>query len=184
MKMLISGKWIDTERKIKVENPYNNKIIDYVPMANVGHVRSAIEEANNYDYSLSSWDRYEILINFCSLLKKHEKEFVELISQESGKPLRESIIEVERAYHTFLISAEESKRITGEILPIDAIKGFPDRMALVIKEPIGVIGAITPFNYPLNLVAHKVGPAIAANNPVVLKPSSLTPLTALKMAKL
>lgn len=182
--MLICGEWVDTKRKIKVTNPFNNEIIDTVPMATIEHVKKAISEAASYDYSLTAWERYEILNKFSYLLQKHKDEFIELISKESGKPIKESVIEVERAYQTFLISAEEAKRINGEILPIDAIKGFPKRLAFVIREPIGVVVAITPFNYPLNLVAHKVGPAIAANNPVVLKPSSLTPLTALKMAEL
>lgn len=184
MKMLINGEWIDTERKIEVLNPYNQELIDTVPKATVEHVKQAIAAAANYDFHLTAWDRYEILYTFCQLLKKHEDELVQLISKEAGKPLKESIIEINRSYQTFLVSAEEAKRINGEIIPVDAIKGIPKKIGFVIREPIGVIVAITPFNYPLNLVAHKVGPAIAANNPVVLKPSSLTPLTALKMAEL
>lgn len=184
MKMLINGEWIDTESKIEVLNPYNKELIDTVPKATVEHIKQALEAATEYDFHLTAWDRYEILYAFCQLLKKHEDEFVQLISKESGKPIKESIIEINRSYQTFLVSAEEAKRINGEIIPVDAIKGIPKKMGFVIREPIGVIVAITPFNYPLNLVAHKVGPAIAANNPVVLKPSSLTPLTALKMAEL
>lgn len=184
MKMLLCGEWIDTERRINVFNPFNQEIIDTVPSATVQHVRQAVAAAADYDFSLTAWERYEILHSFCALLKKHEDQFIELISKESGKPIKESIAEVNRSYQTFLISAEEAKRINGEILPVDAVKGLPKRLAFILREPVGVVAAITPFNYPLNLVAHKVGPAIAANNAVILKPSSLTPLTALKMAEL
>jgi lactaldehyde dehydrogenase len=184
MKMLINGQWIDTDGKIGVVNPFNGKLIDTVPMATVYHVRQALRSATMYDHRLTAWERYEIIHNFCYLLKKEENDFVELISKESGKPIKESRIEVERSYQTFLISAEEAKRINGEVLPIDAIKGMRKNIALTMREPLGVIVAITPFNYPLNLVAHKVGPALAANNAVVLKPSSLTPLTSLRMAAL
>ncbi len=182
--MLINGEWIDADRKIKVVNPLNQELIDTVPMATVSQVKRAIDGAADYHFQLTAWERYEILNTFCQLLKKHKEEFANLISRESGKPIKESFIEIERAYHTFLFSAEEAKRINGEILPIDALRQFPQKWGLVIKEPIGVIVAITPFNYPLNLAAHKVGPAIAANNAVVLKPSSLAPLTAIKMAEL
>lgn len=182
--MLIDGQWIDTEKKIGVINPYDNSVIDYVPRAEQSHVDMAIDSASQYDFSLSSWDRYEILHRFSELLQEKKDEFSDLISLESGKPLKESHIEVERAYQTFLMSGEEAKRIDGEVLNCDAVKGMSNRLALVLREPVGVILAITPFNYPLNLVAHKVGPAIASNNSIILKPSSLTPLTALKMAEL
>jgi len=184
MKMLINGKWIDTEKKIEVANPYDNAVIDYVPRAEQSHVDMAIDSASHYDFSLSSWNRYEILHNFSELLKEKKDEFSNLISLESGKSLKESSIEVERASQTFLISGEEAKRLNGEVLNCDAVRGMPNRHALVLREPVGIVLAITPFNYPLNLVAHKVGPAIASNNPIILKPSSLTPLTALKMAEL
>ena len=184
MKMLICGEWVDTKRKIEVANPFNQELIDTVPVATIEHVRDAIAAAEEYDFNLTAWKRYEILNTFCQLLNEHKDEFIQLISKESGKPIKESIIEVERSYQTFLISSEEAKRINGEIIPVDALRGMPEKMGLVIKEPIGVVVAITPFNYPLALVAHKIGPAIAANNPVILKPSSLTPLTAIKMAEL
>jgi lactaldehyde dehydrogenase len=184
MNMLLGGKWIGSERKLAVLNPYDQSVIDTVPKASVGHVGQALAFAASYDYRLSPWQRYEILHGFCQDLMARKDEVSRLITKEAGKPIRESQQEVERAYQTFLLAAEEAKRIPGEILPVDAIRNMPPKMALVLREPIGVVVAITPFNFPLNLAAHKVGPAIAANNPVVLKPSSLTPLTALLMAEL
>jgi len=174
----------DSERSIEIRNPFNDDLIGTVPKATVEELRQAIEQAATYDYRLTAWQRYEILHQFSGLIKRHFDEFVELISLESGKTVKDSAVEVNRSYQTFLLSAEEAKRINGEILPIDAAAGMVKGLGLVIREPIGVVVAITPFNYPLNLVGHKVGPAIAANNPVVVKPSSLTPLTALKMEEL
>jgi lactaldehyde dehydrogenase len=182
MKMLINGEQVDSDTTIQVRNPFNNEIIDTVPSASVEQATRAIEAAVVYDYHLSAWDRYEILMRFCDLLKRDEQDFVELISAESGKTVADARAEIARAWQTMLLCAEEAKRINGEVLPVDAVQGLPAKLALVIREPIGPIVAITPFNYPLNLVAHKVGPALAANNPVIVKPSSHAPLTALKMA--
>lgn len=184
MKMLINGEQVGSNSVIHVRNPFNNEIIDTVPSASAEQVARAIRVAAAYDYQLSAWDRYEILAKFCDLLKREEQAFIELISAESGKTVTDARAEIGRALQTMLLSAEEAKRINGEVLPVDAVQGLPDKLALVIREPVGPIVAISPFNYPLNLVAHKVGPAIAANNPVVVKPSSHTPLTALKMATL
>lgn len=172
------------ERCIEVRNPFNDALVGTVPKADVEELVEAIERASTYDYRLTAWQRYEILHQFSGLIKRHFDEFVELISLESGKTVKDAAVEVNRSYQTFLLSAEEAKRINGEILPIDAAAGMVKGLGLVVREPIGLVVAITPFNYPLNLVGHKVGPAIAANNPVIVKPSSLTPLTALKMEEL
>lgn len=172
------------DRSIDVFNPYDNSLIGSVPKRSVADLRDAIASAKSYDFALTAWERYEILHQFCGLLNKHFDEFVRLICQESGKVIRDGEVEVKRSYQTFLLSAEEAKRINGEVLPIDAAAGMRKGLGIVVREPIGPVVAITPFNYPLNLVAHKVGPALAANNPVIVKPSSLTPLTAFRMAEL
>ncbi len=172
------------ERSIDVFNPFDNSLIGSVPKRSVADLRAAIASAKSYDFSLTAWQRYEILHQFCGLLNKHFDEFVQLICRESGKVIRDGEVEVKRSYQTFLLSAEEAKRINGEVLPIDAAAGMKKGLGIVVREPIGPVVAITPFNYPLNLVAHKVGPALAANNPVIVKPSSLTPLTAFRMADL
>ena len=170
--------------RIEVFNPYDDSLVGSVPTSNLAQVRAAIERASTYDFRLTAWERYEILHQLCGLLQKRREEFIRLIAMESGKTVKDCGVEVNRSYQTFLLSAEEAKRLNGEVLPIDAAAGMKKGLGLVVREPIGVVVAITPFNYPLNLVAHKVGPALAANCPVVLKPSGLTPLTAVLMEEL
>jgi lactaldehyde dehydrogenase len=184
MKMLFKGNWVETGQVVEVRNPYDGSIIDTVPLANAAMAREAVEFAASYDYRLTAWQRYEILFAMHQKVLAAGDELARLIAQECGKTLKDAQGEIRRSAQTFLFSAEEAKRITGEILAVDAAQGMAKRMALVLREPIGVVVAISPFNFPLNLVAHKVGPAIAANNPVVLKPASSTPLTALRMAEM
>lgn len=172
------------DKVLDVRNPFDNKLIGTLACWSRAEILQAIELADSYDYRLTAWQRYKMLTRFCELLDLHATEFIELISEESGKTLRDSEAELKRSRQTFVLSAEEAKRINGEILPIDAVEGLEKGLALALREPIGPVAAITPFNYPLNLVAHKVGPALAANNPVIVKPSESTPLTALKMQEL
>lgn len=169
---------------IEVRNPFDGSLVGTVPRCDTAAVRNAIDIASSYDARLTAWERYQTLHNFCRVLLEQFEHFARLIATESGKTLKDARTEVGRAYQTFLLSGEEAKRINGEVVPVDAIAGLGEGMGVVVREPLGVVAAITPFNFPLNLVAHKVGPAIAANNSVVLKPSSLTPLTALEMAEL
>lgn len=184
MKMWCLGSWMDAQRTIEVRSPYDNKLIDTVPRATAEQVTECISYAASYDFRLTAWERFEILRKVYEGLQRRADEFAATISLESGKTLRDARIEVRRSQQTFLLSAEEAKRLNGDLIPIDAAEGLPKLWGLVVREPIGVVVAIGPFNYPLNLLAHKVGPAIAANNPVVVKPAGSTPLTALKMAEL
>ena len=133
---------------------------------------------------MPAYKRAEILENVALLLKERADEAAEIISLESAKPLMFAKAEVARTIETYKFAAEEAKRIHGEMIPFDAAVGGVGRIGYTLREPIGVIGAITPFNFPLNLVAHKVGPAIAAGNTIVLKPASQTPLSALYIAEL
>jgi len=183
MKLLIKGQWQDTERVLEVLNPYDNSVIDTVPKATADLVREALGFANSYGYRLTAWERYEIISKVAKRIEAEADELAQLIAKESGKTIKDAYTEIKRSVQTFIFSAEEAKRINGEVVPIDAVEGMPKSLGLAIREPLGVIVAICPFNYPLNLVAHKVGPALAANNPVIVKPSSSTPLTALKMAE-
>jgi acyl-CoA reductase-like NAD-dependent aldehyde dehydrogenase len=128
--------------------------------------------------------RAEILENVVSLLKQQKEECARIIAKEAAKPIKTARAEVERTIMTYLFAAQEARRIHGETIPLDAAPGGENRVTYTIREPIGVIAAITPFNFPMNLVAHKVGPALAAGNTVVLKPASQTPLSAYKMAEL
>lgn len=169
---------------VNVYNPFDNTLIASVPSDDQRSVSAAVTRAETYDYSLTAWQRYSLLQNFCQLLLDQQREFATLIAEESGKTLKDATVEVQRAHQAFLLSSEEAKRITGEVVPLDAVANIDKGQAMVLREPVGLITAITPFNYPLNLVAHKVGPALAANNPIIVKPSEKTPLTALKMRDL
>lgn len=170
--------------RLQVRNPYNNKLIETIQCDSRESVARAIDQAGIYNFSLTCYDRFEILQRLCQLLEQHREALAQLISMESGKPLRDAHIEVTRACQAFLLSAEESKRINGELLPLDAVPDTEPAMAMVVREPLGIVAAVTPFNFPLNLVAHKVGPALAANNPVIVKPSESTPLTAIRLMEL
>lgn len=184
MKFWALGQWQDGERVIEVRNPYDGALIGTVPKASAELVTEAIAFAHGYDFGLTAWGRFEILRKVYDGIERRADELARTISLESGKTLRDAHIEIKRSLQTFLFSAEEAKRITGETVAVDASAGMPSSLGIVIREPLGVVVAIGPFNYPLNLLAHKVGPAIAANNAVVVKPASSTPLTALKMAEL
>lgn len=182
--MFINGKWKKTSATMEVINKYTLETIATVPVAEKLDVDSAVASAKEAMKSdLSPYKRYEILLKAAQLLLERKEKFAQVMAQEIGKGIRECRGEVERAAQTLIISAEESKRIHGEGVPVEAADGSENRMAFTIKVPVGVIAAITPFNVPLNLVCHKVGPAIAAGNSVVLKPAEVTPLCALLLGK-
>jgi len=187
MKMLLAGKWVDRKKKIEVKNPFNGKTIDTVPLATPTDVDKAVKSAKiglNEIGNLSSYERYEILLRTATLIKEQKDKLAKTIALESGKRIVEAITEVERAVQTFTLSAEEAKRIYGETIPFDSVPYGKGKYGFYIRVPVGIIAAISPFNFPLNLVAHKVGPAIAAANAIVLKPSSLTPLIALRLGEI
>jgi len=186
-KMLINGKWLAGDETINVVNPYNQKIIGTIPKASKKDVDAAIQSAQKGYKIISTMpahQRSKILENMSELLAKQREEIANLIASESGKAWKYANGEVGRAVETFKFAAEEAKQIHGETVPMDASPNSETRMGFYIRTPIGVVGAISPFNFPLNLVAHKVAPAIAAGNSVVLKPATSTPLTALRMGEL
>lgn len=170
--------------KIKVRNPFTDEIVGSVTAMNEGNVLCAVDACKAYSKNLSASQRYGILFKTAQELAGRRREFAELITKESGISLNDSLCEVERAYNAILLSAEEAKRIEGEALGVEASGNNKDCMAIIIREPVGIICCITPFNHPLNQVVHKVCPAIAANNSVILKPSEKCPLTAIKFAEL
>jgi glyceraldehyde-3-phosphate dehydrogenase (NADP+) len=187
MKMLLDGKWIDKAEKIDVTDPYDDSLIDTVPKADRKDVEIAISSAEKgfeEIKSLSVYKRAEILYKTVDLLKQQKEEFATILSRESSKTITEANGEVSRCINTLTVSAEESKRILGETIPFDSFPGGESKRGYYYRFPIGIILAITPFNDPLNLVAHKLGPAFAAGNAVVLKPATVTPLSALKLAEL
>ena len=187
MKMLIEGKLIDKNEKIAVENPFNNEIIDYVPSGDAEDVKKAISAAAKATKSMkemSSRKLSRIMYDIHQELKEKHQEISKLISLETGKPIRDSRVEMDRSLQTLLMAAEESKRIYGETIPMDAAIAGRTAFGFTIKIPLGVVAAISPFNYPVNLAIHKIAPALAAKNTVVFKPSTKAPLAALKMAEI
>lgn len=186
MKMLIGDQWVDTVEKIEVRNPYNNDLVDTVPRASIADVGRAIDAAvQGYRTSrnLPVHKRIEILTRTAGIIRDRFDDFARTIATEGSKTIKEARKETGRCINTITISAEEARRIVGETIPFDSAPGSENRVGYYYRFPIGVVGAITPFNDPLNLVAHKLGPAIAAGNSVVLKPATVTPLSALKLAQ-
>lgn len=185
--MLINGKLTGKTEQIEIFNPANNELIDTVPHGNRDDAKKAIEAANKASKILKNVPSREVsesLYEIYGEIKKNSDEFAKLITLDCGKPIKESQDEVKRSLQTTLLSAEESKRIYGETIPLDACIDGENLLGFTSRVPLGVVGAITPFNYPLNLVIHKVMPAIAAKNAVVLKPSNQAPLAALKLAEI
>ena len=185
MTLWIDGAWIETENKLPVVNKYTGEILDYVSQATREQVHQAVEAGRRVmaEHPLTVQERYRILSTVSRLLEARADEIAILIAQEGGKPLLEARTEVMRAVQTFLVAAEEAKRISGEMIPLSSPHA-EGKLAFTLREPIGVVCCISPFNFPLNLVAHKVAPAIAAGNAFVLKPASYTPFTAVKLMKL
>jgi len=186
MKMLIGEKWVDKDGRIEVRNPFNNDLVDTVPSGDSGDVEAAFqaaEEGFKINRSLPVHQRISILYKTAEIIRANQEEFARTIASEGSKTIREARKEASRCIDTITISAEEARRIIGETIPFDSREGSENRIGYYYRFPIGIIVAITPFNDPLNLVAHKVGPAIAAGNAVVLKPATVTPLSALKLGE-
>lgn len=185
MSLWINGEWLETKEKIPVVNKYTGEVITQVSAATREHIQLAVTAGQRAmkERPLSSEERYQILSATSSKILDRQDEIGRLIAQEGGKPFKEAKVEAGRAARTFLIAAEEAKRIHGEMVPLYSNQAV-DKLAFTLRVPLGVICAISPFNFPINLVAHKVAPAIAAGNAFVLKPASYTPLTAILLMKL
>jgi len=180
-KLFLGGEWRETYDKLHVINPYNDEVVGIVSKGGEGEFEEAIErgeEAFEETRRLPSYKRAETLERIVKGLKERKEELASAITLEAGKPIVDSRVEVERAINTFTIAMEEAKRISGEVIPLDLMAGSEDRVGIIRRFSVGVIFGISPFNFPLNLVAHKVAPAIAVGNPVIIKPASKTPVTA------
>ena len=187
MKMCVGGQWIETGKRIEVLHPYDNSVVDTVPHASTVDVDAALAAAvrgAKLMAKLTAWDRYQILRKAAEKLEARTEEFARTITLEEGKVIAEGRIEVGRSVQTLMLSAEEARRIHGETVPLDASPGGAGKMGFTLRVPCGVVVAITPFNFPLNLVVHKAAPAIAAGNAVIIKPPSTAPLSALKLTEL
>ena len=183
----VNGEWKTAEKYSDLHAPHTNEVIAQIPQATREEVDEAINiayQANRQMAELTAYERSAILEQLTQLFIDNRAKAAEIIALEASKPVKYALAEIDRTIETYKFAAEEAKRITGEIIPMDAAKNGADRFGYTIEQPIGVLGAITPFNFPQNLVAHKVGPAIAAGNTVVLKPASQTPLSALFLAEL
>ncbi len=187
MKMHIGAEWITAADTIAVHNPFDGSLVDTVPSAGAAEVEAALASATRgagVMAALTARERARVLHKTAQLLAARKEDFARLITRESGKVIGEARVEVERATETITLSAEEAGRITGKTLPLDAAPGGERKFGFTVRVPCGVVVAITPFNFPLNLLCHKVGPALAAGNAVIAKPPSDTPLTALKFTEL
>lgn len=187
MRMYLAGHWIDRENKIDVLNPYDGTVVDTVPCADASDVEKALESAVRGARTMAAlpgYDRYRILKAAADLIEARSEELARTITLEEGKNLTESRFEVSRAVQTLILSGEEAKRLHGETVPFDGAPGGSGKFGFTLRVPCGVVVAISPFNFPLNLVCHKVGPALAAGNAVVIKPATDTPLSALKLTEI
>ena len=186
MKMLLNGQWVDRDKKIDVIDPFDSSVIDTVPAGNDKDVELALSSAvQGFQITkrMSVYDRAQILYKAAGLISERLEEFATIIAREGSKTINEARKEASRCVNTITCSAEEAKRILGETIPWDSFPGGEKRKGFYYRFPIGVVLAITPFNDPLNLVAHKLGPAIAAGNSVILKPATVTPLSAIKLVE-
>ena len=187
MKIFLAGNWVDRPKKLEVKNPFDNSVIDTVPKADAADLEQALtfaERGAKVMAKLSSYDRWKILRKAADLMAARNEELGQIISQEEGKIIAEGRGEASRAVETMMGSAEEAKRIHGETVPLDADPTGSKKLGFTLRVPCGVVAAIAPFNFPLNLVCHKVGPALAAGNTVIVKPASDTPLSALKLTEI
>ncbi|MFB3060923.1 MAG: aldehyde dehydrogenase family protein, partial [Candidatus Binatia bacterium] len=187
MKMFVAGHWVDKPRVIEVKNPYDGEVLDTVPRGDGTDVERALafaERGAKVMAKLSAYERWKILRKTADLIAVRTEELGQVISKEEGKIIAEGRGEAGRAVETLMGSAEEAKRIHGETVPLDGDPSGVKKLGFTLRVPCGVVAAISPFNFPLNLVCHKVGPALAAGNSVIIKPATDTPLSALKLTEI
>ena len=186
MKMYVGGEWIDKGDKIEVMNSYNDTVVDTVPSADLEDLETAVASAERgarVMADIPAYDRYLMLKKTAEIMEERQEDFGRTITLEEGKVITEGRMEANRAIQTMTLSAEEAKRLYGETIPLDAAPGWGGQLGFTLRVPCGVVAAISPFNFPLNLVCHKVGPALAAGNSVIIKPASDTPLSAIKLTE-
>ncbi|WP_397386571.1 aldehyde dehydrogenase family protein [Paenibacillus roseipurpureus] len=185
--LFIGGQWVEAKDYRPLYSPYSGEHIADIAYANEDEVQQALaaaEQARPLMAQMPAHGRAAILERLASLIRENADACARLLALEAAKPIATAKLEVERTIATYKFAAEEAKRIHGETIPLDAAPGGEGRIAYTIRQPLGVVAAITPFNFPMNLVAHKVGPALAAGNTIVLKPASQTPLSAYFLAQL
>ncbi len=184
---LIDGQWRTSDETMEVTNPYNGDIVGTVYRPSAQHVEEAVQSANRAfekTRKLPSYQRSEILKKAAAEIDKRKEELAKILCQEAGKAIRHARGEVTRAVSTLTIASEEANRVLGETVPLDITPAAGDRLGIVRRFPIGPIVGISPFNFPLNLVCHKVAPALASGNTITVKPASATPLSSLMLGEI
>ena len=186
-KLYLAGKFVDTKEKIEIKNPYQQEAFAYTFLAGKEDLEEAITAAQRVEKelrSLASYKRYEILMQIAEGLRKELDYFSCLLSEESGKPMRYAKGEINRAIQTFTVAAEEARRLPGEVISLDWTPAGEGKQGVVRYFPVGLVAGISPFNFPMNLAVHKIAPAIASGCPIILKPSTNTPLSTLALAEI
>lgn len=184
--LYVGGEWVDTEQRFDVLDRYTGKPFVTISQASKEHVDLAVQSARRSfnEVKLSPYDRYEVLSKLSLLVRENGEKLAETLVREVGKPIREARLEVKGVAGNYEVLAEEAKRITGEMVPVEANPGSEHRLAFTLRVPVGIVCAIAPFNYPLSLMTSKVGAAIAAGNTVILKPTQQSPVTACQLMEL
>ncbi len=184
-KLLIDGEWIETGEWVDVRSPYSGDVVGRVAKGGAAEARRAVDAAARaLESPLPAHKRAEILVKVAGLIGRRHEEVARTISDEAGKPIKTARVEASRAMSTYTFAAVEARKLAGEMIPMESAQAGEGKLGFTVRKPIGVVGAISPFNFPCNLVAHKLAPALAAGCPVVLKPASATPLSALLLAEL
>lgn len=183
--LFLDGEWIETGEWVEVHSPYSGELVARVAKAGAAEARRAVDAAERaMTEPLPAHKRAEILVKVAGLIGRRHEELAQTICAEAGKPLKAARVEASRAMSTYTMAAMEARKLAGDVVPMDGSQAGEGKLGITLRRPIGVVGAISPFNFPLNLVAHKIAPALAAGCAVVLKPASQTPLSALLLAEL
>ncbi len=186
-KIYAAGEFVQTGKPLNVINPYNGEIVAKTFLGNEDILERAILKAESVASEMRdfpSWKKYEVLTEIATALKDNRDDFARLLCLESAKPMKYSLGEIDRAIQTFTIAAEESKRLPKEYIDLDWTPAGDKKEGIVRYFPVGLVAGISPFNFPMNLAVHKIAPAIAAGCPIILKPSTSTPLSTLKLAQI
>ena len=184
---LVNGKWLRGEKKREIKSPHNDEVVGVINIPSLKEAKEAIDGAEKAFEKFKespSYERRDVLKRIAEGIEKRKEEFARILVEEGGKPLKTARVEVSRAITTFTVGSEEASRFAGgEVIPIDIFPGSEERFGAVRRFPLGIVMGISPFNFPLNLVAHKVAPSIASSNVMILKPASQTPLSALTLGE-
>src|SRR5918996_1101067 len=184
-RLLVDGKWIETSEWLEVRSPFDDSVVGRVASGGVAETRQALDAAERaMSEPLPAHERAAILDHVAAALAERHDEVARTISAEAGKPMKAARVEASRAVSTYTMAAVEARKLAGDVVPMDASPAGEGKLAFTLRTPVGIVAAISPFNFPLNLVAHKIAPALAAGCAVVLKPASQTPLSALLLAEL